>query len=143
MGAFVTLHERGELRGCIGNIVATQPLYLTVRDMAIASAFEDPRFPSLKEDELKDIDIEISVLSEPQKINDPNIIEMGKHGVIVRSGFRSGVFLPQVATETGWDRDTFMSNLCSHKAGLPADAWKKKGVDIYIFTAEVFSENLP
>lgn len=140
MGAFVTLHKKGQLRGCIGNIIGTQPLYLTIRDMAISSSTQDPRFPPVTADELDDIDIEISVLSEPEKITDPNVIEMGKHGVIVRSGFRSGVYLPQVATETGWDRETFMSSLCSSKAGLSPDAWKKKGVDIFIFTAEVFSE---
>ncbi|PIU41323.1 MAG: hypothetical protein COS99_06050 [Candidatus Omnitrophica bacterium CG07_land_8_20_14_0_80_42_15] len=140
MGAFVTLHYKGELRGCIGNIVGRGPLYKTVRDMAIESSTGDPRFPPVTSGELKDIDVEISVLSELEKISDPSIIEMGKHGVLVRSGFRSGVFLPQVATETGWTRDEFMSNLCTHKAGLAPDAWKKSDCDIYIFTAEVFRE---
>ena len=140
MGAFVTLHRHGQLRGCIGNIIGKGPLYLTVRDMAVESSTGDPRFPPVTVSELKDIDIEISVLSELEKIDDPNIIEMGKHGVLVKSDFRSGVFLPQVATETGWSRDEFMSNLCSHKAGLPPDAWKKGECEIYIYTAEVFSE---
>jgi len=140
MGAFVTLHHKGQLRGCIGNIIGKGPLYLTVKDMAIQSSTADPRFSEVTASELKDIDIEISVLSELEKIDDPALIEMGKHGVLVRSGFRSGVFLPQVATETGWSREEFMSNLCSHKAGLPPDAWKTGKCDIYVFTAEVFGE---
>ncbi len=140
MGAFVTLHEKGELRGCIGNIIGKGPLYLTVRDMAIESATGDPRFPKVKPDEMKDIDIEISVLSELEKVKDVNEIQMGVHGVLVRRGFNSGVFLPQVATETGWTREEFLTNLCAHKAGLLPDAWKHGDVDIYIFTAEVFGE---
>lgn len=140
MGAFVTLHKKGRLRGCIGNMVARGPLYLAVRDMAIAAALEDPRFRPLTLDELDDVDIEISALSPMEKIDDHDLIEMGKHGVLIRKGFRSGVYLPQVATETGWDREEFMNSLCEHKAGLPADAWKKGGADIYVFTAEVFGE---
>jgi AmmeMemoRadiSam system protein B/AmmeMemoRadiSam system protein A len=140
MGAFVTLHKKGTLRGCIGNMVGRGPLYLTVRDMAIAAAVEDPRFPPVTKDEMKDIDMEISVLSPMEKIDDYNMIEMGKHGVMVRSGWRSGVYLPQVATETGWDRDQFMNSLCAHKAGIQPDAWKTGGCDIYVFTAEVFGE---
>lgn len=140
MGGFVTLHEHGQLRGCIGNMVGKGPLYLTVRDMAIAASTQDPRFPQVRKDELKDIDIEISVLSPMEKIDDPNKIVMGKHGVMVQSGFRSGVYLPQVATETGWSREEFMNSLCLHKAGLPSDSWKKGTCDIYIFTAEVFGE---
>ncbi len=140
LGAFVTLHKYGELRGCIGNMVGKGPLYLTVRDMAIAASTQDPRFPRVTEDELDVIDIEISVLSQMEKISDSSKIIMGKHGVMVQSGFRSGVFLPQVATETGWDRETFMNNLCAHKAGLPPDAWKKGECEIFIYTAEVFGE---
>ena len=140
MGAFVTLHEHGKLRGCIGNLIGDKPLYLTVRDMAVEAAVNDPRFRSLSISELGDIEIEISALSELEKIQDPNIIEMGKHGVLIRKGFRSGVFLPQVATETGWNREEFLSNLCAHKAGLPKDCWKDGSVDIFIFSAEVFNE---
>jgi AmmeMemoRadiSam system protein B/AmmeMemoRadiSam system protein A len=140
MGAFVTLHEHGELRGCIGNLVGTQPLYLTVRDMAIEAAVGDPRFPQVQLAELGDIEIEISVLSPMQRIDNPSQIQMGVHGVLVKRGFNSGVFLPQVATETGWSKEEFMSNLCAHKAGLSPDAWKDKSTEIYIFTAEVFSE---
>lgn len=140
MGAFVTLHKKGRLRGCIGNIIGKGPLYLTIRDMAIQSATGDPRFPAVTLKELNEIDIEISVLSELKKITDVNEIEMGVHGVLVRKGFSSGVFLPQVATETGWSREEFLSNLCAHKAGLLPDAWKAGEVEIYIFTAEVFGE---
>lgn len=140
MGAFVTLTEHGELRGCIGNLVGTQPLYITVRDMAVEAATQDPRFPAVKLSELKDIEIEISVLSPLKKVASAEQIQLGVHGVLVRKGFNSGVFLPQVATETGWTKEEFLSSLCSHKAGLAPDAWKDKSTDIYIFTAEVFSE---
>jgi len=140
MGAFVTLHKGGMLRGCIGHMTATGPLYLTVRDMAIAAATQDPRFPRVSGNEMSGIDLEISALSPMKKIDDPGIIEMGKHGVIVRMGFRSGVYLPQVAIETGWTRDQFMDSLCAHKAGIPEDAWRTGDCDIYIFTAEVFGE---
>ena len=140
LGAFVTLHKRGELRGCIGNITGRGPLYLTIRDMAIESATGDPRFPAVELEELKDIDIEISVLSPMKKTDNPDDIRLGIDGVLVRKGFKSGVFLPQVATETGWSKDEFMSNLCVHKAGLSPDAWKGDGIEIYTFTAEIFSE---
>ena len=140
MGAFVTLHSHGQLRGCIGNLVGKGPFYLTVRDMAVEAATGDPRFRPVTLDEMNDIDIEISALSPMQKIDDPEKIEMGKHGVLVRRGFTSGVYLPQVATEAGWNREQFMNSLCGHKAGMSPDAWKKGECDIFIFTAEVFSE---
>jgi MEMO1 family protein len=140
MGSFVTLHEAGQLRGCIGNMVGTQPLYLTVRDMAIEAATGDPRFSPVKFSELKNIEIEISVLSPLEKVDSADSIVLGKHGVIVRRGFNSGVFLPQVATETGWTKEEFLSHLCSQKAGLSPNAWKEKSTEIYVFTAEVFSE---
>jgi AmmeMemoRadiSam system protein A len=146
-GAFVTLRntkgnlqDEESLRGCIGHIVSDEPLYKVVRDMAIASSTEDPRFPPVTAKELKDIKIEISVLSQPKKIKDVKEIELGVHGVIVQKGFNQGVFLPQVATETGWNREEFLSNLCSHKAELPPDAWKDKDTNIYTFEAEVFEE---
>jgi len=140
MGAFVTLHEHGELRGCIGNLIGSQPLYLTIRDMAVEAAVGDPRFSPVKLSELKDIEIEISVLSPLERVKSSGDIQMGIHGVLIRRGFRSGVFLPQVATETGWSKEEFLSNLCMHKAGLSKDAWKDPDTEIYIFTAEVFSE---
>lgn len=140
MGAFVTLKEKGRLRGCIGNIVGRGPLYLTVRDMAIEAAVSDPRFSKVETQELKNIEIEVSVLSPLERVDSADKIQLGKHGVLIRKGFDSGVFLPQVAQETGWSKNEFLSNLCSHKAGLNADAWKDKTSEIYIFTAEVFSE---
>ncbi|MFC1657903.1 AmmeMemoRadiSam system protein B [Candidatus Omnitrophota bacterium] len=140
-GAFVTLHKHGQLRGCIGNMVGQQPLYLTIRDMAVEAAVGDPRFPALTKDELADVEIEISVLSPLEKIDSPEVIELGRHGVMVRKGLRSGVFLPQVATETGWSKEEFLSSLCAHKAGLSPSAWRDDpSTEIYIFTAEVFSE---
>ena len=139
-GAFVTLNEHGQLRGCIGNLVGREPLYLTVRDMAVEAAVGDPRFTQVDLSELKTIEIEISVLSPLQRIDSAEKIKLGTHGVLVKKGFNSGVFLPQVATETGWSKEEFLSNLCSHKAGLSPDAWKDKSTEIYIFSAEVFSE---
>lgn len=142
-GAFVTLHKNGALRGCIGQIIGQEPLYLTVRDMAISAAMQDPRFKPVDKDEFKDVDLEISVLSVPQRIQDVNEIQMGVHGVIVSRGSNHGVFLPQVATETGWGREEFLSQLCSQKAGLPAECWKDSSTTIEIFTAQVFGENAP
>jgi len=140
MGAFVTLSKHGELRGCIGNLSASQPLYLAVRDMAVEAAVDDPRFPALTLSELKDVEIEISALSPLKRVDSTDKIELGKHGVLVRKGHQSGVFLPQVATETGWSKEEFLNNLCAHKAGISANAWKDKDTELYIFTADIFSE---
>jgi AmmeMemoRadiSam system protein A len=140
MGAFVTLRKNGNLRGCIGNIIAKSPLYIGVRDMAIAASTQDPRFPPVDESELDSINLEISVLSPLEKIDNPDKIILGKHGVLVRKGLRSGVFLPQVADETGWNKEEFMNNLCVHKAGLEPTCWKTGDCDIFIFSAEVFEE---
>lgn len=142
-GAFVTLHSQGALRGCIGNIIGQKPLYETVRDMAIESSSADPRFPALTASELEDIDIEISVLSPLQKIASIHEFVLGTHGVLVRQGFHQGVFLPQVAAETGWTKEEFLSNLCLHKAGLSAKAWQDSKTELFIFSAEVFSEKEP
>lgn len=140
MGAFVTLNEDGQLRGCIGNLTVGTPLYLTVRDMAVEAAVGDPRFAAVRAQELGKIDIEISVLSPLERVDSAERVELGRHGVVIRRGGRSGVFLPQVATETGWTKEEFLGNLCAHKAGLSPDAWKDKDTEIYVFTAEVFSE---
>ncbi len=139
-GAFVTLHKAGELRGCIGSFTSEEPIYQTVAEMAVSSSSRDPRFPAVEAGELKGIEVEISVLSEPKLIDDWRKIRLGVDGVIVRRGFSSGVFLPQVATETGWDLETFLGSLCSHKAGLPSSCYKEPGTQIYTFQAEVFSE---
>ena len=139
-GAFVTLREHGELRGCIGYIEALKPLYLAVSDMALAAAFNDPRFTPLTKAEWSKVDIEISVLSPLRKVASYEEVVAGKHGVVIEMMGRSGVFLPQVATEEGWDRDTFLEYLCLHKAGLPHDAYKSKQASLSVFTADVFSE---
>jgi len=139
-GAFVTLNENSSLRGCIGNIIGREPLWQTVRDMAIEAALHDPRFPSVKYNELKNIDIEISVLTPLKKVSSPDEIVLGKHGVIVKRGFKQGVYLPQVATETGWSKEEFLSSLCYSKAGLQPDAWKDKDTELYVFEAIVFDE---
>lgn len=140
-GTFVTIHKNGELRGCIGNILGRGPLYLLVRDMAIAAASEDPRFPPVQKEEFKDLEIEISVLSKPWIVQTIDEIKLGEHGVIVsRGAFNQGVFLPQVATETGWSKEEFLSELCSQKAGLPRNCYKDPATTIRVFTADVFNE---
>lgn len=144
MGAFVTLHTgSGDLRGCIGHMIGDQPLYLTVRDMAVEAAVHDPRFSAVTSDELSGIGMEISVLTPMRKIASADEIEMGKHGVMIRRGLHSGVYLPQVARDTGWSTEQFLNSLCAQKAGLPADAWRDPSTDIYVYTAEVFSEQEP
>ncbi|MDP3143728.1 MAG: AmmeMemoRadiSam system protein B [Candidatus Omnitrophota bacterium] len=140
-GAFVTLKEHNDLRGCIGRIVGDLPLYQVIPQMAIEAGTGDPRFHPVKEADLKDLEYEISVLSPLEKITDINRIQVGTHGIIIRKGFNSGLLLPQVATEYGWDRITFLEQTC-RKAGLPADAYKS-GAEITIFSAEVFSEKSP
>jgi len=139
LGAFVTLHKHGRLRGCIGLFTSNEPLYLVVAQMAAAAATQDHRFPPVRPDELKEIDIEISVLSEPKPIDDWKSVRLGVDGVIVRRGIASGVFLPQVATETGWDLDTFLGQLCSQKAGLARECYKDPGTRLLTFQADVFS----
>jgi len=138
-GAFVSLHKLGALRGCIGTFIGRRPLVNTVQEMALSASLNDPRFPPVSAEELADIDIEISVLSPLKEIRDISEIEVGRHGIYITRGFQSGVLLPQVATEYGWDRDTFLEHTCM-KAGLPADAWKQEGTKIEIFDAQVFGE---
>ena len=139
-GAFVTLKKHDHLRGCIGYIEAKRPLYKTVGEMALAAAFDDPRFAPLKPDELKNITIEISVLSPLKEVKNIDEIEVGIHGLYVTKGFHSGLLLPQVATEYDWDSLTFLQETC-YKAGLQRDAWKDKDAKVYKFSAEVFGEN--
>ena len=138
-GAFVTLEKRGALRGCIGYVVASKPLERTVAEMAVQAALHDPRFPPVTADELDDITLEISVMSPLVAVTDVSSIEVGRHGLVIRDGGRSGLLLPQVATDYGWDRETFLEHTCM-KDGLPPDAWKQEGVTILSFTAEVFGE---
>ena len=138
LGVFVTLKKHGQLRGCIGRFQPDIPLYQVVVEMAISAASEDHRFYPVTSDELDELEYEISVLSPLKKVDSWEDIKIDKHGVQIRRGLRSGVFLPQVATENNWDLDTFMSVLCQQKAGLPADCWKDPETDIYVFTAQVF-----
>jgi len=138
-GAFVTLHSRGNLRGCIGYIKGVKPIPDTIIDMAKASAFQDPRFRPLRAEELDAVDIEISVLTPIEPLADVSDIVIGRDGLIISSGARSGLLLPQVASEHNWDVPTFLENTC-YKAGLPGDAWKKAGTKIERFSALVFGE---
>ena len=125
-GAFVTLHDNnGNLRGCIGNIISENPLWKTVRNMALESALRDPRFYSISSSELGSINIEISVLSPLKRIENLEEIEVGKHGLFLKKGFYQGLLLPQVATEYGWGRTQF---------------YKQKSCEIFIFSAAVFGE---
>ena len=140
-GAFVTLRTDRKLRGCIGRIVSDVPLYKLVSEMAVSAAEEDPRFSHIQLSELESLEIDISVLSPLQKIDDPLDFELGRHGIYITKGSSTGCFLPQVATETGWTKEEFLSQCCSMKAGLSPDAWKNKNVDVYIFTAEMITEN--
>jgi AmmeMemoRadiSam system protein B/AmmeMemoRadiSam system protein A len=138
-GAFVTLEKGGALRGCIGYVEAYKPLVTTVKEMAVQAAFHDPRFPPVTADEVDDLTVEISVMSPLSEVSDVSEIEVGKHGLVIRGLGRSGLLLPQVATDYGWDRETFLEHTCA-KAGLPQDAWRQDGVTILKFSAEVFGE---
>jgi len=139
-GVFVTLTKKGKLRGCIGYIEGIKPLYQAVIDNAINAAVHDSRFYPVSAEELPDIEIEISAMTPLKRINNIEEIEVGTHGLVIVQGFARGVLLPQVATEYGWDRETFLQHVCL-KAGLPPDSWKKEGVELYIFSAEVFGEH--
>ena len=138
-GAFVTLKENGELRGCIGRFTSNEPLYKVIREMAVASSTQDTRFEPVSIKEIDKLEIEISVLSPMKKITSTDEIVLGKHGIYITQGYLSGTFLPQVATETGWSKEEFLGHCSRDKAGLGWDGWKD--ADIYIYTAEIFSEN--
>jgi len=138
-GVFVTLHRKGQLRGCIGYVEGVKPLFQAVADMAVSASTEDPRFRPVSPDELKEIDIEITVLSPLRPIPGPESVEVGRHGLVIRKGFRSGLLLPQVPVEQGWDRERFLRGICE-KAGLPPEAWKEKDAQLFVFTGQVFGE---
>jgi len=137
--AFVTLTKGGRLRGCIGCTEAQTSLIETVREYAIAAATQDPRFPAMTPDELPETTIEISVLSPLQRVASADEVIVGTHGVMVRQGFRRGLFLPQVATEHHLSRDEFLTLLCAEKAGIAPDAWKGDA-ELFVFTVEKFRE---
>jgi AmmeMemoRadiSam system protein A len=136
-GAFTSLYQRGQLRGCVGYVLAIGPVYRAVAETARAAAFEDVRFRPVTIDEARELQIELSILSPPQPIG-PETIQIGKHGMIISMGSYRGLLLPQVAAERGWDRVTFLEQTCK-KAGLPPNAWQN-GATIEAFTAEVFGD---
>jgi AmmeMemoRadiSam system protein A len=138
-GAFVTLTKKGRLRGCIGALEGDKPLYQLIPELALSSAFQDPRFPPLSAEELPEIKIEISILS-PLYPGRPEEVEVGKHGIYIVRGFNRGVLLPQVATEYNLTREEFLRQGCL-KAGLPEDCYKDPKTKLYLFTAEVFEED--
>ncbi len=139
-GAFVTLNlENGELRGCIGSIQPVAPLYQAVSMSAINAAFRDPRFYPVEREELPRLHLEISVMGPVERVRSLEEIMVGRDGLIVTRGHYAGLLLPQVATEYGWDRDTFLSHTCL-KAGLPRDAWRTADTRIERFSAEVFGD---
>lgn len=142
-GVFVTVRKHGQLRGCIGYVRGVKPLWEAVVDMAQAAAFEDPRFPPLKPEELRDLELEISVLTPLRRLKGSpeeilRQVQVGKHGLMIeKPPYHSGLLLPQVASEYGWDAETFLEETC-YKAGLPASAWKDPTARVYVFSAEVF-----
>jgi hypothetical protein len=139
LGAFVTLHKHGELRGCIGTFHPDGPLYRVVAQMARQAAFSDYRFGPVTNRELDDLDIEISVLTPMIRLYDPRKVKVGRDGLYISRGKCAGVLLPQVPVEQGWDRDEFLDHTCL-KAGLAAGAWKEKNTELYVFRAEIFGE---
>lgn len=138
-GAFVTLHRDGQLRGCIGTLQETQPLYKVVQEMTVAAASRDGRFEPVRAEEVDDIDIEISVLGGRHRVGGPDEIEVGRHGLCLTKAFHRGLLLPQVAVEHGWDAQTFLDHVCL-KAGLPPGSWRAPDAVVEVFTAQVFGE---
>jgi hypothetical protein len=137
-GAFVTLEEDRSLRGCIGRFDATEPLYRVVQKMAVASATEDHRFQPVGQNEIDRLEIEISVLTPMRRISSIDEIQLGKHGIYIKKDGRSGTFLPQVATETGWTKEEFLGHCAQDKAGIGWDGWRE--AEIYVYEALVFNE---
>ena len=137
-GAFVTIFYKGELRGCLGRVTSDIPLPALVHHLAQEVADSDPRFDPVRQEELNDISLEVSVLTPEREIQSVSDIELGRHGLIVEHGSHRGLLLPQVPTEHGWDRAAFVAHSCM-KAGLPADAWRH-GARLFVFEAEVFGE---
>jgi hypothetical protein len=138
-GAFVTLHRGGELRGCIGRFEPEGSLARTVADMAVAAAFEDPRFPPLEPAEAGDLEIHVSALGPRVPLPDPARLRVGQHGLAVTQGWHRGVLLPVVAVERGWDAPTFLKHVCL-KAGLRPDAWRDPSTTLETFEAEEFGD---
>ncbi len=142
-GIFVTLKNREMLRGCLGRFVADTPLVRLVPEMTAASATQDPRFLGnpITPEELPEIDIKISVLSPLRKVSSPEEVRVGEHGIQVKQGWRSGCYLPEVATDYNMSREEFLTSCCRDKAGLPADAWQDPQTEIMVFTTESFGDD--
>ncbi len=140
-GCFVTLTNQGRLRGCIGTFRPVKRLGEQVAEMAAAAA-HDPRFvfDPIRPSELDKLTVQVSVLSELERIENPLDIELGVHGIYITRGAASGCFLPEVATETGWSKEEFLSQCCSGKAGMPPNAWRDGSAEVYVFTSEKFSD---
>jgi AmmeMemoRadiSam system protein A len=138
-GAFVTLHKKDRLRGCIGRFTANEPLYKIVQEMAISAAFNDYRFEPVEQHEMNEIEIEISVLTPLKRIHSIDEFELGKHGIYIKNGFNSGTFLPQVAHDTGWSKDEFLGHCARDKAGIGWYGWKD--AELYTYEALVFAES--
>lgn len=140
-GVFVTLTNAARLRGCIGTFRPATPLGETIVEMASAAA-RDPRFTAnpITPQEMEQLTVQISVLSPLEKTDEPQFLEVGEHGIYVVHGMRSGCFLPEVATDMGWSPEEFLSYCCATKAGLPADAWRNKDTEVYLFTTEKFAD---
>ncbi len=137
-GLFVTLYgPQKKLRGCIGYVYGIKPFKEALAEMALAAAFDDPRFLPITKNEFDDLAVEISILSPMERCNDINEIEIGRHGLLIKQGFSSGLLLPQVAVEWHWDRNEFLTGVCQ-KAGLPEDAWQT--AELYMFSAEIIKE---
>jgi len=141
-GVFVTLKKGHRLRGCIGSLLGSEPLYREVMRNTVRAASADPRFPPVRPEEFGRLQIEISVMTSPRRIDDYRRIQLGSDGVILRRGANQAVYLPQVAAETGWSLDEFLANLC-HKAGLPGDAYRDRTTVFFVFQAQVFAESGP
>ena len=138
-GVFVTVHHRGNLRGCLGSLDCADCIVESIARLAASVAHEDHRFRPIQIDELAATSLDLSVLTPPERVSDHVTIEIGRHGLIVEQGTRRGLLLPQVAPEHGWDRETFLAQTCV-KAGLPPTAWMR-GASLYCFEAEVFGED--
>ena len=140
-GVFVTLYLSGKLRGCIGCLDSKLSLAEALRHAATDTARHDPRFGPVTPNELNDVRIQVSILCDPRKTDDPLSLELGRHGILIRRDGRQGLFLPQVAVDHRLDREAFLSRCCTEKAGLPADAWRDPATEVLLFTTEVIAES--
>lgn len=138
-GAFVTVHVGGDLRGCIGSFRPTGSLADTVARMAVSAASEDPRFVAVRADEVGALEVSVSVLSPPYRLDDRHAVKVGTHGLVVKRGWHRGALLPKVAVQHGWDGEAFLRHACL-KAGLPAQAWEEPATEVEVFEAEEFGE---